>query len=122
MITSSKSLFVLAAIFNFMGGLLLLFFGQEVFEFLALSYNVTEQFITGTAVLVLLFAFIFLLIARAPEYHRFYINLSILAKVLFAAICIGLMITSSTNYWVLFLAGIDLFFANQFYREIKMNY
>ena len=122
MIDMNKSLFVLAAVFNIGGGLLLLKDSGLVAEISQLTFSISESNTTALAAVIMLFGLLFLWISRAPDHHVPYIRLGILAKVLFAILWVVLVYESLAGFGLLLLGLADLIFARMFYLRIKLNF
>jgi hypothetical protein len=117
-----QRLFGSAALVNLGAGLALLAGMQPLGALLGLEINATAAvFYQMTMAIVLVFAWVFWMIARDPQQYRPFILLSVILKILVVAISSGHWLAGNISWQLPALLSIDILYAALFWRYYQQQ-
>lgn len=116
----TRKLFISAACFNVLAGLPLLVALRPVAALLGLQVTPTATlFIQLTTCLVVVFGWVYWMIARDPLRYRPYILLGLILKVLFVSVVYGHWLVGNIPWPLPAVAAGDIVFALLFWRYLS---
>ena len=116
---SLRTLFVTAAVFNWLVGLGLLFNAPLLFQLFGVTPVPTELlFVQLFAWLVIVFGVGYYWVSRDPESHIPLIKLGMLGKASVVLVCLAAVVTGGISWQMMILASADLVYAILFWRAL----